>query len=153
MSDVKRQTQRDLKVPVHSTLLICAQFPFPTAGLLTKGSPTKGRLTPEASLRIQREQPQRDNNFSDFDTRLPTQPAVVLVSRYPCKLQLVHPDQSWLITFELSVPRCIFTLAVSPHNCVPSYSLILNGGIVLVSGIQQSDSVIYIYIFSDYFSI
>ena len=128
--DVKRQTQRDLRVPVHSTLLICVQFPFPTAGLLTKGNPTKGRLTPDASLRIHRESSHRDNTFqtctTDFHTRLPTQSAVVLVSRYPCRLQLVHPDQSWLITFELSIPLCIFTLPVSPHNCVHSYSLILN---------------------------
>ena len=85
---------------------------------------------------------------TDFHTRrLPTQSAVVLVSRYPCRLQLVHPDQSWLITFELSIPLCIFTLPVSPHNCVHSYSLILNWGIVLFSGVRQSDSVIYIYIF------
>lgn len=71
--DVKRQTQRDLRVPVHSTLLICVQFPFPTADLLTKGNPTKGRLTPDASLRIHRESSHKDNNFSDLYNRLPHQ--------------------------------------------------------------------------------
>ena len=109
----------------HSSDL--CSVPFPNCWLAHQGQHNQGQAHSRCfTENSQREQPQRDNNFSDFYTRLPTQSAVVLVSRYPCKLQLVHPDQSWLITFELSIPLCIFTLPVSPHNCVHSYSLILN---------------------------
>lgn len=93
--DVKRQTQRDLEVPVHSTLLI--SVPFPNCWLTHQGQPNQGQAHSGCFTENSQRQPQRDNNLSDVYTRLPTV-CSVLASRYPCKLQLAHPDQSWLIT-------------------------------------------------------
>ena len=91
----------------------------------------------------------------EFYTRPPKQSSVFLASRNPCKFQLVHPDHSWLITFELSIPLFASLLFQCPSIIV--YTLLFfNWSIVDLQycagfrGTAKWFSYIHIY-FSDYF--
>lgn len=72
--------------------LICIQFPFPAAGLLTKDNP---RPTADASLRTPRVSSHKEPTSHGFSTRPPTCPSPCPASRHLCKLQLVHLYQGW----------------------------------------------------------